>query len=194
MKTNSSFFVLLLLLLFVSCEKEKYKTVYVPSYLKQMLPYKDGQKLHYSSNYGLTIETIVSVKSNMIKKSACTTCDPYIQEEYIEYTFNVGLKTLAIISVDNRPNIFMDIFSPHDNYQIGAGFDFWTIEGEPKPMCNVPRQLCLNTVTLNGKTHMNVLEITGGTGNNQLAKAYHTVEKGLIGFSYGNGNTFALVE
>ena len=193
MKTIIIVCITFLFVLLTSCKKDKVPTTYVPDYLKQMLPYHDGQTIRFNGNYGV-IDAIISAKSGFITKSSCPSCDPYIREEYLEYHFNVGTTRFVKISVDVRPNVFLGIYSPLANFQSGGGFDFLTKEGLPQFICNGPRQTCLTSIVLNGKTYFNVLEIRNGTSADQIIEAYYSVEKGLIGFAYGNGSIYYLVE
>lgn len=180
-----------------SCKKSKgndVETVYVPAYLKQMLPYNDGQNISYINGAGNTVNATVQKTTYWSTVSACQGCPVTKKIEYYVYKFLVGTTTFVYISIDNRPNIFMSIFSPQDNYNIGGGFDFLVTEGVAQPVCSAPRQTCVSSVTLNGITYNNVLEIiSGATQPNQLVKAYYTVAQGLIGFSYGSGVTYRLM-
>ena len=188
---NNKLIAILFFPLFTSCKKDKVETTYVPTYLKQMLPYTNGQSIRFIGSNGGIIEANISVTSGFVEKSNCASCEIYAREEYINYYFKVGIHPFAQFSADIRPIIFMSIFSPQDNYQIGGGFDFLIAEGMAQPICNGPRQMCLSNIVLNGQTYNNVLEvISGATGSNQLTKAYYTVTQGLIGFRYGNGFTF----
>lgn len=197
MRTNISWCALFLLFLVVACRKDKIPTLQASPELKKMLPYHNGQIVRYASTQGRVVEAVVTAKTGVIKKSACANCDAYIYEEYMECVFtaiNVS-RPFVHMSVDNRPTVFMTIHSPEDNYQVGGGFDFTTIEGTSQPSCTAPRQTCLDSLVLNGKTYSKVLEvISGANGSTQLTKAYYTVNKGLLGFTYGNGNTYLLVE
>ena len=193
MKTIIPVCVSFFLVLVVSCKKDKVPTTYVPDYLKEMLPYQNGQTIRFNGNYGV-IDAIISASSGFVTKSACSSCEPYVREEYLEYRFNVGTKPFVKFSVDVRPNVFLGIYSPMANFQSGGGFDFLTKEGIPQPICDGPRQTCLSTLILNGKSYSNVLEIRNGTSADQIIKAYYTVEKGLIGFAYGNGSIYYLDE
>lgn len=195
MRTTISCCALFLLFLVVACRKDKIPTLPASPELKKMLPYSNGQIVRYASTQGRVVEAVVAAKMGVTKKSACATCDAYVYEEYMQCIFTVGTKSFVQMSVDNRPHVFMSISSPEDNYQIGGGFDFDTIEGTSQPSCTAPRQACLDSVVLNGKTYSKVLEvISGANGSTQLTKAYYSVNKGLLGFAYGNGNTYLLVE
>ena len=195
MRTNISWCALFLLFLVVSCRKDKIPTLPASPELKKMLPYQNGQIVRFASTQGRVVEAVVTTKMGVVKKSACATCDVEVYEEYMECIFTAGTRPFVQMSVDNRPNVFMTISSPEDNYQIGGGFDFATIEGTSQPSCTAPRQACLDSVVLNGKTYPKVLEvISGANGSSQLTKAYYTVNKGLLAFAYGNGNTYLLVE
>ncbi|AXY73168.1 hypothetical protein D3H65_03900 [Paraflavitalea soli] len=177
------------------CNKEKTNAVYVPDHLKLMLPYTNGQVVQYSSPVGRVVQATVAITSRIAKKAYCASCDPSVLEETISYVFTASGKTFVNISVDTRPRIFMSVYSPLDNFQVGAGFDFETMEDVAQVSCNAPRQSCLSSVVLNGKTYTNMLQvISGASADAQLTKAYYTVNKGLIGFAYGNGTTYTLVE
>lgn len=195
MRTSILSCVLLLCLVFACSKKEQVQTLLLPEQKLQMLPYTNGQTVRFTSNQGATIEAVVNVKKGTVKKTSCNNCTDYIYEEFMEVSMAVGNKQFVTMSVDSRPVVFMSIYSPEDNYQIGAGFDFATIEGTSQPSCNAPRQECLDSLALDGGiTFSRVLEISNGVTNssNQLAKAYYTVNRGLVGFSYGNGITYQL--
>ncbi len=193
MKTLTSFCLFFFLSFTFSCKKDKIETIYVPDHLRKMLPYTNGQIIRFANGGGNIIETKAELRSGMVEKAYCAGCETYRKEEYIECKFNIGLYNFVTFSVDNRPNIFMSIMSPRDNYQQGSGFDFLTAENASQPICNGPRQTCLGTVTLNGDVYNDVLEvISGATQADKLTKAYYTVAKGLIGFAYGDGLLYSL--
>jgi hypothetical protein len=195
MKTIVSFCLISFLILTASCKKDKEKdiTIFVPAYLKQMLPYTNGQIIRYTKGSGSPVEATVSVTTDFSLHASCASCAPYSREEYITYDFNVGTLRFMQLGIDNRPNIFMSIMSPEHNFQIGGGFDFLTETGIAQPICNGPRQTCIPSIILNGKTYLNVLEISNGNPPfNQINKAYYTVSQGLIGFVYGSGLTYSL--
>ena len=198
MKNNVSVLLLFFLSFVLSCRKDLgpgIPTLYVPESLKQMLPYKNGQIIRYISTSGHLIEASISMETKIWEKSNCIGCTPYEREETIGYEFLVGTNPFVRLSIDTRPIIFMSIFSPVDNYQIGGGFDFNTVPGVPQPACSGPRQYCLPSVTLNGNTYTNVLVATNGTtAAKDITKAYYIISKGLIGFEYGNGYTYSLKE
>ncbi len=195
MKTVVSLSVIFFIILSASCKKnnEKDITIYVPAYLKQMLPYTNAQTIRYTKGSSSTIQATVTIESGFSLHSSCASCAPYSNEEYITYYFKVGNTAFVTIVIDNRPIIFMSIMSPEHSFQIGGGFDFATETGIAQPVCSGPRQTCIPSITLNGKTYLNVLEISNGTPPvDQIQKAYYTVSQGLIGFVYGNGITYSL--
>lgn len=191
-----SFLILLSFLLMAGiCNKEKTNAMFVPDHLKLMLPYTNHQVVRFASPFGRVVEATIAINSRIAKKAYCASYDPSVLEETISYVFTASGKTFVHIAVDTRPKIFMSIYSPLDNFQVGAGFDFETLEEAAQYSCNAPRQSCLSSVVLNGKTYTHVLEvISGASGDAQLAKAYYTVNKGLIGFAYGSGITYTLEE
>ncbi|MFT3912414.1 MAG: hypothetical protein QM737_23505 [Ferruginibacter sp.] len=177
-------------------KKDNIETIYVPEYLKQILPYHEGQSVSYLSSGGGTIDAVVKINSYYSTVAACASCEMH-REEAIEYTFNVAnvYNPFVRIGIDNRPNIFMTIFSPAHDYKTGSGFDFLTETNIAQPISNGPRQTCHASMVLNGKTYNNVLEILNGSDPGTLSRAYYTVDKGLIGFSYsGGGYIYTLVE
>ncbi len=191
MKKNITLIIILIVVLFSSCKKDKVGITYVPKYLKQMLPYSNGQTISFTDSTGNTLDATISVASAIIEKSNCASCPVYAKDEYINYNFFVGTHPFVQISVDVRPYIFMGIFSPLDNYQQGNGFDFMVEEGKSQPVCNGPRQTCLSSIVLNGRIYTNILEvISGATDSMQLTKAYYSATQGLIGFKYGSGFTY----
>lgn len=179
----------LLLALFISsCKKEGINTIYVPASLKQMLPYSNNKKVRFGNSAGYSFESTVLVTQNFIVKSNCSGCPPYVREEYINYELVTGQKIFAQLSIDNRPVIFMSVFSPFNFFESGSGFDFETVAGSPAPVCSGIRQRCIDSKTLNGVVYDNVLEIiSGATEPDKIVKAYYTVDKGLIGFEFGDG-------
>lgn len=183
----------LLLIAITSCKKDTINTVYVPSWLRQMIPYTNGQSVSFINSSGGIIQVTVTESNSFVEKSSCPGCTPYVREESIKWKFFSGSSNFADIQVDNRPNVFMSIMSPLDNYQIGGGFDFLTQDGSSQFICSGPRQTCIPSITLNGKTFTNVLEITNGSPvANRLYRAYYTLSKGLVGYIYGNGDGYAL--
>jgi hypothetical protein len=198
MRTSISLYALLLLCLMAACsKKEQVQTLFLSDQLRQMVPYGNGQVVRFTNGQGTTIEAAVNVKRGTTKKSACATCEAYVYEEFMEVNMTVGGKPFVNMSVDSRPIVFMSIFSPEDNYQIGAGFDFATIEGTSQPSCNAPRQTCFDSLSIGGgMTYNRILEISNGVSNSssQLTKAYYTVSRGLVGFAYGNGITYRLLQ
>jgi hypothetical protein len=189
----------LISLLFVraSCKKDddvqSDTTIYVPAYLKQMLPYTNGQTIRYTKGSGSPIQATLSITTDFSVKSNCPSCAPYSREEYKTYYFKVGNMPFITLGIDNRPIIFMSIMSPEHTFQIGGGFDFNTQSGIAQPACSGPRQACISSISLNGRTYQNVLEVSNGNPPvDQIQKAYYTVSQGLIGFVYGNGTTYSL--
>lgn len=189
----------LISLLFVraSCKKEdateSLAVTNVPAYLKQMLPYTNGQTVRYTKGPGSSLQATVSITTDTSVKSSCATCAPYAKDEFMSYYFKVGNTPFITLGIDNRPIIFMTIMSPEHTYQIGGGFDFNTQTGVSQPACSGPRQACIPSITLNGRTYQNVLEISNGNPPvDQIQKAYYTVSQGLIGFVYGNGTAYSL--
>ena len=141
MRIIIALFTVLFLFLFTSCKKSnKVGITYVPAYLKQMVPYTSGQTIRFIDTFGGILEASVTVTSGIAEKSNCATCDVYERDEYFNYYFNVGNYSFVHISVDVRPNVFMSIFSPQDNFQTGGGFDFLMQDGVAQPICNGPRQ------------------------------------------------------
>jgi hypothetical protein len=57
--------------------------------------------------------------------------------------------------------------------------------------------MCFDSLSIGGTYTFNrVLEISNGVSNSssQLTRAYYTVSRGLIGFAYGNGITYRLLQ
>ena len=159
-----------------------------------MLPYSDGQTVRFTNGI-VTLNSYVQKETSMMQISNCAGCDIIRQEESITFKFRVGFNQFVSFSIDNRPDIFLNIFSPEDNYMIGAGFDFKTQPGVALPLCNAPRQSCIGTISFNGRIYNDVLEIvSGASGQGELTKAYYNVNKGLIAFRYGNGMTYSLAD
>lgn len=186
-------FAIFLLLTLFSCKKDTVETKYVPAWIKQMLPYTNGQVVTFVNGSGHEVQAVIEMKYGYVEKSACAGCDPYVREQWVSINFTVAARPFINMSADVRPDIFLTIFSPLDNFQVGAGFDFKTEEGVAKPSCSAPRQTCVGTKILNGTTYPDVLEvISGATASNVLTKAYFTISKGVIGFAYGDGTTYSL--
>jgi len=199
MKTYISVFFLFFLSLTSSCHKDLGPDIpasYVPESLKQMLPYKNGQVIRFISSSGHLIEASISIQSTIVEKHNCQSCPVYEREEIISYTFSAGTRTFVQVTVDTRPFLFIRIFSPADNYVSFRDFTFDIMPGVSQAVCNLPRQSCVSSVTLNGTTYTNVsVRLTdGGLAANDIIKAYHTTAKGLVGFEYGNGNIYSLKE
>ena len=188
--------IITIFLLISSCRKsDNLETITVPAFLKQMVPYIDSQVVRFKNNSGNIITSIVSVKHEYIERTSCATCEVYLREEFIRYNLMAGSMPFVQLSIDNRPYISLFIFSPDNGYQSGLGFNFSTMQGVAEPNCNTGRQTCLDSVIINGVTYYDVLEIDSGvTANDQLSKAYYTINKGLVGFRYGSGITYGLLE
>ena len=65
---NNKLIAILFFPLFTSCKKDKVETTYVPTYLKQMLPYTNEQSIGFIGNNGGIIEANISVSSDFVEK------------------------------------------------------------------------------------------------------------------------------
>jgi hypothetical protein len=189
---------LFILLLIASSSCKKFKDyddcpkVYVPSYIKAMVPYSAGQSVSFSNGSGQVVNATVSITSKFVYTPVCSACGNPYNGEYITYSLNAGSNKFMIFIVTPDTYIPFDIYSPLDNYQIPGGFTFEVEPGVSQGSCYVPRQVCLTSITLNGKTFTNALEITSQGGGSSVVKVYHTVSQGIVGFRYANGTTYAL--
>ena len=189
----------LLLLLTIginSCKKSDdlpgYK-VYVPAYLKAMAPYTNGQSVSFSNGSGQTVTATVSITSKFSLSGICGSCTNQPNNEIITYSLKVGSYRFIEFVITPDTYIGLSIYSPVDNYQSGSSFDFSVDAGVSHGSCFAQRQVCLPSITLNGKTFTEVLEITALAFPSQnLVKAYHTVSQGVVGFKYTNGTTYNL--
>jgi hypothetical protein len=186
-------YIIVALLFLNSCKKDKVEVTPVPDYLQKMIPYKVGETIIYRNENGAIITATVEKESYISEQSACSGCPVAIRTEIIKCKLVTGGKRFIDFQLDNRPIVFLGIWSPLENYQTGGGFDFYVTEGISQPICNTSRQTCLPSVILNGTTYINVLEIYNGGTPDKISKAYYTVEKGVIGFRYSNGTTYSIL-
>ena len=91
MKTVFSLGAIFFLILSSSCKKnnEKDINIYVPAYLKQMLPYTNGQIIRYTKGSGSPVQATITIEGGFSPHSSCAGCAPYSNEEYINYYFKV---------------------------------------------------------------------------------------------------------
>lgn len=183
-----------LLLVLASCKKNGGTTHYVPENLKQLVPYSHGQQIKFSSGSTEVIST-VEIKASHVPLINCIICNRYDFEENIVFKFMTGNKVFVQLQLDLRPTIFMRILSPLHSYVSGESFDMMVNSGELSFACSANRHNCLTTVTLNGKQYTDILEISSvNQGADIITQAYYSKIKGLVGFKYGNGTIFTLVE
>lgn len=178
-----------------SCKKNDEVIHYVPDNLKQMTPYTNGQQLVFSSGAS-QVNATVSIQTSIIPLVNCIICDRYEFEENIAIKFMVGNAVFVDMFLDIRPFIFMKIKSPIDNFIISGNFDVFVISEQVAFACSAVKHNCLPSVTINGKQYFDVVEITSGgiPEPNLLAKAWYSKTKGLIGFIYGSGLLYNLVD
>lgn len=185
---------LLLIIAFSSCKKDEPAgpKVYVPAYLKAMVPYTNGQTVTFSNGAGQLVSATVSITSRFYYNGVCSSCASAPNPEIITYTLNAGTNRFMVFEVTPETYISLSIYSPMDSYQLTGALDFSVESGVSQGSCFAQRQACLPSITLNGKTFTNVLEITAIAGPSTIAKAYHTVSQGIVGFIHKNGTTYAL--
>lgn len=179
--------------LLYSCKKDnKVPLTQVPAWLKQMVPYQPGQVIRFDNGTGGIISATVEKTTLISEQSGCAGCPVSKRVEYFEYYIKAGSNRFIELIIDYRPVVFLRIWSPADNYQVGSGLDFQVIDGQTQFDCNGPRQSCLPSITLNGTTFNDVLE-TRNTGSPNIVKAYYTIAQGVVGFAYANGATYSKV-
>ena len=183
-----------MIIAFSSCKKDEPAgpKVYVPAYLKAMVPYTNGQTVSFSNGSGQVVNATVYITSKFYYNGVCSSCASAPNPEIITYTLNAAINRLMVFNVTPETYIGLSIYSPLDNYQLVGGFDFSVESGVSQGSCFAQRQACLPSITLNGKTFTNVLEITAMAGPSSAIKAYHTVSQGIVGFRHANGTTYAL--
>jgi len=186
----------LLIIVFNSCKKANpnFPEIYVPAYLKAMVPYTDGQSVSFSNGTGQVVNATVSITSTFVYTPVCSSCGSPYNGENISYTLNAGSNKFMEFTVKPYSYIQFTIYSPHNNYQPAGAFNFSVESGVSQGSCFAQGQTCLSSIILNGKTFTNVLEIAkqAPAGSPYIVKVYHTVSQGIVGFAYGNGTTFAL--
>lgn len=192
MKLNSLLF--LLIIAFSSCKKSEPAgpKVYVPAYLKAMAPYTDGQSVSFSDGAGQVVQAVVSITSKLEFTGVCGSCASIPNREIITYSLNAGTSKFIVFNISPDTYIPLTIYSPINNFHFAVGFDFSVESGVSQGSCVARRQACLPSITLNGKTFTNVLEITSMGDPISIVTAYHTVSQGIVGFKYANGTTYAL--
>lgn len=177
-----------------SCKKDEIPVTRVPGYLKAMLPYVNGETVRFSRNGGSPFPAQVSVEFNLATVSSCQGCDDIRKIETMDARLTVNGRAFINFGVDNRPNVFLSIMSPDNFFTSGSSFDFLVEDGVSQFLCNAPAQTCLASVVLNGQTFYNVLEISHGIAPDAITQAYYTIQDGLVGFKYGSGVTYSLVD
>jgi hypothetical protein len=194
-KTSIPFF--LLIILSTSTCNKKDELPPVPGYLKRLLPYKNGQVVHFSNGVGHTIAVKADVASGIHSEVACLNCEPELYTGMIHVSLRdvTVNKSLASLSVNTRPFVSVTIYSPLHDYTNGNDFTMQATTDATQLPCNVRQQTCQDEVTLNGKKFSQVTVVSGYSPNNdQVDKSFYTVQKGLVGFMYRDGRTFNLVE
>ena len=195
MKTTFLLPALFMLITFISCKSDNdIPVTRVPDHLRAMVPYQNGQTIKYSLEGAAPLVAQVAVTTEVNSISPCQGCEATQKIEVLRFDFTINGRPFINGSVDNRPVVFLSIFSPQDNFQTGGGFDFLTPESGSQFLCNGPRQTCLPSIVLAGRTFTNVLEISNGNDPDKLTRAYYTLDKGLVGFAYGDGTAFSRVE
>ncbi|MBC7935110.1 MAG: hypothetical protein H7Y86_07105 [Rhizobacter sp.] len=187
--------LLLISLVFIifgyGCKDDQSTTIATPAYLKAIVPYVQGQTFKYKASGGGIINVTMNVSSHFQSQAACSGCEETVVEK-VRYSFNTNGGLMVEMNIDNRPIIFMTIWSPTENLQLGTGFDLMTANGTATLLCNTGNQVCLPSVTLNGRTFTDVIELTNGNQPDKITRAYYNLQQGLVGFVYGNGLTYRL--
>lgn len=183
---------IIILLHFFGCKKkEDVELRKIPANVRQLVPYTEGQRIMFSSPQGGSLQTTVRLASEVTSERIEN--GVRYKVEILNYKMMMGSQPLVEGSIGNLPVVFLNIWSPLDNYQRGGGFDVLTDDIEAKFLCNTGRQTCTPYITLNGKTFNNVTLVSGGTVNgigDHLTKAWYTVDQGLIAFAYNTGVTY----
>lgn len=192
MKINILIYLLCVSLAFITCKKsdDEVTKEYVPAYLKAMMPYTNNQAVSFSNGSGMTVNAIVTISSAFSNFGICSGCGNLTNPEKLTYTFNAGANKFFEFSLTPQPNIGLSIYSPMNSYQLGFGFTF-LVESTSQPSCGALNQVCLPSITLNGRTFTNVLELAP-PGSTTISKAYYTVSQGLVAFAYTSGVAFTL--
>lgn len=185
----------LLIIAFSSCKKsttERTK-VYVPAYLKAMAPYTNGQSLSFRNGSGQVVNATVSITSTFSSSPVCGGCPDVPNPELLTYSLNAGTNKFIVLEMSPESYINLSVYSPLDNFQSRGGFNFSVDAGLTHGSCFAQGQTCLSSISLNGKTFTDVVEITASfSGSSSPVKAYHTVSQGIVGFKYANGTAYAL--
>lgn len=195
MKSNITISLLsLFIIAFSSCKKDEPAgpKVYVPAYLKAMAPYTNGQSVSFNNGSGQVVNATVSITSKFAYNGVCGSCASTPNPETITYSLNAGPNKFIVFDISPDTYIPLSIYSPLDNFQSRGGFDFSVELGISQGSCFAQRQTCVPSITLNGKTFTNVLEIATMGGPSPVVKAYHTVSQGVVGFRHANGMTYTL--
>jgi len=183
-----------LFITFNSCKKtgSNGPKVYVPAYIKAVVPYIEGQSVSFSDGSGQVVNATVSITNKFQYSGACGNCPPPVNNEIITYTLNAGANKFMEFIVTTDTYIHLYLYSPLDSYQLIAGLSFSVDEGVSHLSCFAQRQACFPSITLNGKTFTNVTEITTMGGSSSVAKAYHTLNQGIVGFVHKNGKIYTV--
>jgi len=177
---------LLLLVAFSACKKDESNgiKVYVPSYLKAMAPYTNGQTVVFKNGTGQTITSTVSVYSRFYYTGACSSCASSNNPELITYTLSVGANKFVTFDLTPDPYILFDIYSPLNNYQPGGSFKMLVQDGVSLPVCGAIWHTCLPSITLNGVVYTDVLELSvNPASTGPIRKASQKPGLDLKGFS-----------
>ena len=158
-----------------------------------MAPYTNGQSVNFSNGSGQVVNATVSITSAFSSTPICSGCPDVPNPEQLTYSLNAGANKFIVFEMSPEAYITLSVYSPLDNFQSKGGFNFSVDAGLIHGSCFAQGQTCLSSITLNGKTFTDVVEITAVfSGSTSPVKAYHTVNQGIVGFKYTNGTTFAL--
>ena len=171
----------------------------VSKYLKDMIPYRQGQIVKFVSDGNEVIIARVEIEQSI---ENCTACQPKEKREVLRFilrnTANVEYDKVAVLEIIDRAEnlVFLTLYSPKADFISGMGFDVKTINRTSDFFTDNNVYFFHNEIFIGPTLYRNVLEINYSVYPNQMNYLPYALEysreKGIIRFRYEDGKTYTL--
>ena len=203
----SSYFLIVYAAL-LSCKKydnPETKIIYVPDYLKTMVPYSDSQHIKFIGSNSDTLNILVFKKSTIINDNTCLYCTQPQKIEVISVKLTDMDKpssnnllaefTLKPPATTNNSTIELYLHSPIEQY-ISPRYQFNLKISEYFSSfdCSQSNYDC-NTFYINGIVYSGAVEIALSPqypALNEIIKILYTKNNGIVRFTFKNGINYII--
>lgn len=194
-------FIQLVVLIYVtsSCNKESKRVDYLPQYMKNSLPYVNGQNLLFVGTNNETLQLKVECRKGLTEvQGNCPTCPFDVESVYYDfYTQNQSTQDKWMsLYIEPDKNfgypiaITVNSLSALDNFVTGDTIYVYFNRATESLFCN--GLYCHDSIEINSKKYYKVIECFA-TGNDMKVLFYNS-EKGVLQIEYNNGVKYYLSE